>query len=1110
VQSINDAYIFSPSDLVNHLACRHLTQLERLAAQKHLVRPQDQRSEVALIQRLGDAHEQRYLAALRAEGLEVAEIRSATDVSLVELHDETVAAMRGGADVIFQATFFDGVWRGHADFLLKTDRFNDERGIWVYEPYDTKLARSAKVSALVQLADYACHLEAVQGVLPERVHIVLGDNSIASFDMHLLTGYHRHAREQLIRAVEEAPATYPEPVAHCAVCRWHDECDDRRRADDHLSRVAGVGAPQIKSLRTAGIGTAVELAGAATEAKPARMQAETWDRVRLQARIQHLAADQPMFELIDPRLHPNGGLRRLPEPNPADLFFDIEGDPHRGHKSRGLEYLWGVSSVDDEFTKWWAYFVQSFERAPGMHIYHYAPYEVTVLKRLASRFVSRVEEGDHLLRNEVLVDLYAIVRHAVRISAERLSIKDLEAFYRDARDTEVTSGMESVVQYEAWLESAPERGGRDQSILDEIEKYNRDDCISTRQLRDWLEARRVEATVAGFEMPRFETVFDDRRGDEAAGAGAAATLIVDGESTDPARQARWLLGHLVGYHERESKPQWWKHYDQASMAPAELWDDSEAVASLANEGVVGTVARSELYQLRFDPAQPHKLKTGKAAMIDYAKDANGRHRSITIDALDTAAGTILVRQGTSSTAPMPGHLISPQPMRTTSLEAAISEVADVWMQSGGPDRNPAIQDLLMRNPPRRLRDEPVRQADEQASDAVVRVARLLDRSCLAVQGPPGTGKTYTGGRMIRQLVADGKRVGVVANSHRAIENLLEWIARPASSVRILKVGGDDNGLSDEIVFEPKAAKVVQDVVDGDYDVVGGTAWFFSRPEMRQQFDVLVIDEAGQFSLANTVAAATAAQNLVLLGDPQQLDQPVQGTHPEGIAVSALSHYIGTEAKTIDADRGIFLDDTWRMEPAVSHFVSQTFYDGRLHKSASAPHRSISGLDAGTYWAPVSHELNKARSVEEAAAAVAMATNLVGRSFADGNATRALAPSDIMFIAPFNAQVGAIRVELAKVGLDEAQVGTVDLFQGREAPIVIYSLTASTGALAPRDIEFLLSANRFNVALSRAQVAAIVLGNPELLNTPARRPEQLPLIGALCNYVNQSRPFDLAR
>ena len=360
MQLLDERLIFSPSDIVNHLACEHLTQLNLLVARRELDRPVDDRSEAELIRNLGLTHEAAYLQDLKDQGLSVVEIPECSGAKeLQQAHTATVEAMRAGVDVIFQATFFDGSWRGHADFLFRSNHLNTDLGPFGYEPYDTKLARTLKVSALVQLADYATQLEAIQGVRPERVHIVLGNREISSFATHDVAAFHRRARLRLIAATEPidlASETYPNPVSHCGICPWNEVCEQRRETDDHLSRVAGLGKPQIKILKSAGIRTAEQLAAATDGQKPMRMLDATWSRIRSQARLQKQATEaSPEYELIDPALHPTGGFRLLPEPSTGDLFFDLEGDPYRGFESAGLEYLWGVSDRNDEFTAWWAH-----------------------------------------------------------------------------------------------------------------------------------------------------------------------------------------------------------------------------------------------------------------------------------------------------------------------------------------------------------------------------------------------------------------------------------------------------------------------------------------------------------------------------------------------------------------------------------------------------------------------------------------------------------------------------------------------------------------------------------------------------------------------------------
>ena len=1124
MQLFDERLIFSPSDIVNHLACEHLTQLNLLVARRELDRPVDDRSEAELIRNLGLTHEAAYLQDLKAQGLSVVEIPGCSSAKeLQQAHTATVEAMQAGVDVIFQATFFDGSWRGHADFLFRSNHLNTDLGPFGYEPYDTKLARTLKVSALVQLADYAAQLEAIQGVRPQRVHIVLGNREISSFATHDVAAFHRRARLRLIAATEPidlASETYPDPVSHCGICPWNEVCEQRRKTDDHLSRVAGLGKPQIKSLAGVGITTVQGLAEAVEGKGPPRMLAATYERLRHQAQLQATTAvDEPRFELVDPALNPAGGFRLLPEPSAGDLFFDLEGDPYRGDDGSGLEYLWGVSNASDDFSSWWAhdsdaelvafenivdFFIDCLARDPKMHVYHYADYEVSVMKRLASRHASREEEVDHLLRNEVFVDLYAVARHAVRISKSSLSIKDLEVFYRDARETDVQSGMASVVEYEKWIE-AP-----DQAILDDIEAYNRDDCLSTHGLREWLELQRSDAETRWGTIER-RPVEEVLRGEEANERSARVAqlrveLLADIAQGQDARsdseQGQWLLAHLLEWHKRETKPSWWRLFTQRAMSPEDLWHDSEAVAALSYEGEVGSVSRSLLHHFSFDPEQPHKLKP-HSMMDDHAPNDVGSHKSVKIEMVDAAAGWLTIKRGKTNTNPLPNNLIPGKPMNTDLLQDAIEEVGQSWLTNSPSDEDrgefPAIRDLLTRALPRTTAAKPLRLAGESASDAVIRVAGELDESYLAVQGPPGTGKTFTGAHMIKALVAAGKRVGVVANSHRVVENLFEKLAEVAPDLAMLKVGSQNPEIAG-VKWTKQSSDGAEALHVGDVEVIGGTAWLFARTDMRHAIDVLVIDEAGQFSLAHTIAAATSAKNLVLLGDPQQLDQPVQGSHQPGTSASALAHVCG-DAQTINEAQGVFLDTTWRMPASVCSFVSDTFYQERLSVEPHAPARSIDEIAAGLYWVPVPHQGCSGRSFEEAARVADLVTSALGSTLrVEGKPPRPVTPADVLVITPFNAQVQTIREALAAQGHDDVLVGTVDLFQGREAPVVIYPMTSSSADAAPRGINFLFSTNRFNVALSRAQVAAFVVASPALLDTNCAHPEQLPLVGALCGFV----------
>jgi len=429
--------------------------------------------------------------------------------------------------------------------------------------------------------------------------------------------------------------------------------------------------------------------------------------------------------------------------------------------------------------------------------------------------------------------------------------------------------------------------------------------------------------------------------------------------------------------------------------------------------------------------------------------------------------------------------------------------------------NPAARDLLLRRPPRIAGHDgtPLARPNENGLDAARRLAAGLVEGTLAIQGPPGSGKTYTGARMIADLVRAGKRIGVCANSHKVIENLLEEVVEAAAELgigaRAMRKVSETSAPEER---HPKIAEAETNeearsaLASRQVRVLGGTAWLWSRPEFAGSVDVLFVDEAGQLSLATTLAITPAAPALVLLGDPRQLDQPILGSHPPGTAVSALEHVLG-EAATIPPDRGLFLEETWRLPPAICAFTSELFYERRLEPHAGLERQAVLGdgpfAGAGLWFAPVAHDANQSASREEVAAIAALVRSLLdGRTrWRDRHGVEApLGPEDVLVVAPYNAQVADLAAHLPA----GVRAGTVDRFQGQEAPVVIYSMTTSTAEDAPRGMEFLYDPNRFNVATSRAKCACIVVGSPRLFSPDCQTPRQIRLANAFCRYLEMAR------
>ncbi|HEV2005984.1 MAG TPA: TM0106 family RecB-like putative nuclease, partial [Candidatus Limnocylindrales bacterium] len=966
-------------------------------------------------------------------------------------------------------------------------------------------------------------------------------------------------------AVYPVTKTYPEPVEHCDVCRWVVHCKAQRRTDDDLSLVAGITARQRTALKARGVAHRRELAVLDLPIQP-RLEGvsrQSLERVREQARLQVEGEDEraAKWELLEPErdetlaLVPDRGFLVLPEPTPHDLFFDIEGDPFA--LDDGVEYLFGLlePALQDPARPGEPYFHEiwsrdgegavtraaekaAFERLvdllidrldadPTMHVYHYAAYEKTALGRLAQRHATREEEVDRLLRARVLVDLFRVVRQGIRASVESYSIKRLEPLYGLVREVELRSAGSSIVQFEVWLEGGvTENGAIGDAILAEIAGYNRDDVLSNWRLRDWLEDRRrdLEERV-GEPVPRppaqpeaSEQKALTEKEQRVADLVAALTEGLPAEPADRSQDqmATWLLAQLLDWHRREDKAFWWRFYELAGMTDEELVDQREPLGRIVLVEDLGVMnkAGTRLQRFRF-PLQDHGIKVGRTVINPETVQEDGMKPCGSVQELDEIGLTVLLKRSVKQLDQgIPKALIQYEFFSTAEIRDSLLRTAD-WVLANGldaPGAGRAARDLLLRRHPRlRVPEARLRQEGEPPLAAAVRLGRNLDGGMLAIQGPPGSGKTFTAAQMIVALVREGRRIGVTANSHKVIGNALDRIHEAAIKAGVpVRIGQKPSQEDEPTSMYARPLRTNTEarfaILEGEVDVVGGTAWLWSRADLEASVDVLFVDEAGQFSLANAIAVALAGQSLVLLGDPQQLEQTMLGSHPPGAERSALGHVLGEDA-VIGDDIGLFLADTWRLHPDVCTFTSETFYKGRLASEPSLARQDLAGIPpadgTGVRWLPVPHAGDATESIDEARVIADMVRELLdtGATWTDRHGkTKPIRLEDVVIVAPYNAHVERLHKVLAEAGLRDARVGTVDRFQGQEAPISIYSMATSTPEEAPRGLEFLYSLNRLNVATSRARCAAIVVASPELIRVQCHTPRQMQLANALCRLV----------
>lgn len=1158
--------------------------------------------------RMGDEHEHRILERYREKfGAGVAEIERPAQLTAESLADavrQTSEAFARGAEVVFQATFFDGSFVGFADFVV---RMPDGR----YRVQDSKLARSARVTALLQLAAYAEQLRRMGVDVDETVELLLGNGSVSEHSLSDIEPVYRKRRARLLSVIhdhvrDEGPVAWGDP--RFTVDGRCDTCDAEVQATRDVLLVAGMRVTQREHLLASGIATIDALA--ASTGPIDGLPEGTLDGLREQARLQLQAepGSPPPIRVFNAPV-----LAVLPQPDPGDIFFDFEGDPlyTEGAGERwNLDYLFGLVDREERFTAFWAHdfaaerlaleaflaFIRE-RRAqyPGMHIYHYAAYEQTHLLAMAARHGVGEEEVDGLLRDNVMVDLYPLVRKSVRVGSRSYSIKKLEPLYMgdELRETDVTNGADSITEYANARDLlALGRPDEAQPLLDDIAEYNRYDCVSTLRLRDWLLARAAENGIPVGSAPPEEAELAPEESPLRAGLLAFA-----GDPLDPHRnsdrRAMALAAAAIDFHRREQKSFWQSHFARL-IQPIEEWGESRDVLVVERADVLRDwyldegqrVERRELL-LRGSwgagSAVRVSERSGPYLLYEYPgpfrqprsqPGARAARTVAVIDALDD--GSIVVRETLPpEVAPyrdLPSALTPAAPPDSRRLGEAIREWGTALLIARHHDTWPvdATIDLLRRTPPRTRSGGlvPARSGDvlggggggvgsgvgasgsgggvgvgaagsgggtgasagpagasvddgDARIDAVVGSLLDLDRSYLAVQGPPGTGKSYLGAHVIARLVAEqGWKIGVVAQSHAVVENLLDRVVAAGLDAEQVGKVPSAGGVRDDA--DPDAAEVAPrrftplpanghlefaGVNEGRGFVLGGTAWDFANPGRvpRDSLDLLVVDEAGQFSLASTIAVGVAAKNLLLLGDPQQLPQVSQGRHPEPVDGSALG-WVSEGHDVLPADHGYFLAETRRMHPALADAVSRLSYEGKLRAHECASERELGGVVPGVHPVPVLHVGNSTASSEEADAVVELVRDVVGRSWSDPAAGRddePLGEDDVIVVTPYNAQLAEVRALLDAAGFRGVRVGTVDKFQGQEAAIAIVSLAASSAVDVPRGMSFLLMKNRLNVAISRAKWAAYLVHSPELTEFLPTTPAGVSELSAFIRLVERA-------
>ena len=1147
MEIIDNQLVISPRDLISEIECATRLHLDWAVVNKLLDKPKVSLGpELKLLIEIGELHEKKLIEQFQKNGTFISiEKPDFNHASLERAYQQTKDAVSKGYEVISQATLFDGDFLGFADFLIlhKDDSGNpvkDKQGRYVYDPVDAKSARSAKQSAVLQVAAYAHQMVKLGFAKPRKVILLLGGDkkweAEATDVIDLASEFIDRVKIKIgsFESVPEIP--WDAPREACTRCRWQENCKEARKANNDLSLVQNIRSSTRLHLIDAGIKTLDQLAVATDAMRPTyphEVSRETFEALRAQAAIQIKGSgnEKPIWEEKD-----RTAFGLLPESNDGDIWFDMEGDPF-AINGDGLEYMFGFSYLKDgkllfdtfdakdrneekEAFKAFVEFVL-LRRAenPEMHIYHYASYEPSAMLRLSLRHSIFEFEIDQLIREGVFVDLYAILRKVFRFSTESMSIKHIEAIYQDKRNKAkgVTNAVQSVIQFEealTYLRLGNEE--RFNQIYSEIRSYNKDDCDSTFHLDRWM---RDQADSLGVDIAslrpaaRLKYVDEPEEREEPVAVQLMKDIPSDSDKRKPIQQGIALLANAIYFHRREERPAWRNIFERANAEFDDLSNFNDVVvASDSSCGDWDIQGRQKKYRRitkikseGLDIAQIFELDHRPQALYEIAPDgfkqmqgSTRGFKDVRIIAINGDEISFEEVESDGVWADLPIALIPPMPIPTHKIQGVLrdelgGQVLERMKKGISLFPKSAWTDVLLKLPPRQKTGGLTHTGDN--IDDIVDSLVDSDNSYVAVQGPPGTGKTYVGSHVIAKLANLGWKIGVVAQSHAVIENILDSVYEINKFLPIAKKAQFD-------AIKPYHVTDLGDWMNlnhGNGFVVGGTIWSFSAPAVRSHsLDLIVIDEAGQFSLANSLVVLSTARCGLLLGDPQQLPQVSQAAHPEPVEVSVLGHILGEHA-TMPEDLGYFLDETYRMHPKLAEPVSILQYEGKLKSSEVCSHRKLKGVEPGLQLINLDHAGNTTSSQEEADFIVEKIKDLLGREWIDAKGTnqlpmRALEQKDILIVTAYNMQVRKIRSTLEKAGFDEIRVGTFDKFQGQEAPVVLVSMATSSSEDLPRGIDFLLSPNRLNVAISRAQWVCYLVRSTQLSIMEPNSPKGMVQLG----------------
>ena len=1108
---MNSKKNISAYSILDYSQCKYKTWLDFI--QKPNAYPKNIDPWLEIIRKIGIEHEESYLSDLK-KGEIVYEIDKNLDFS--DKEKKTDEAIKKGEKIIYQPFLKYGKNTGSPDFLVKSGD--------LYEPWDIKSSFKLKPENILQICHYSYILDKKYNLLPKLGKIILRDRSVQTININKFYDYFLSVNKGMKSFIDKQNKTpYPSKCNLCNVCEYKLFCEEKWKNDDHLNQVANVTKKQINILEENNIKTLKKLAETNENSTFKGINQYTLEILIDQAKLQqdYKKNNQLKYQLIyekkkrlkDPlKLI---GFEILPKSNDNDLFFDIEGYPmyyDPSNKSSGLEYLFGVyyrSFGKEIFKKFIAknteeekvafeqlidFLFSHLKKNKDAHVYHYNSYEETAIKKLSQKFETKISEVDYILREKKFIDLYKVLKDSVILSVENYRLKTIEKFYKLDREDDITSGLDSLVAFEKYLESGHE------DILNEIVKYNKQDCKSLIYLQEWIEKLRpknLESPPQIESKPLSENAIEQIKKEN-----DVEKKINDIETED--ENIISILKQLNFYNRKEQRPDWWSHFSNIEKNTEEFIEDNNCVGGMTkiNETINGS---NRIANFIF-PEQITKMKTG-----DYVLDQNGLNR-VFISNIDYGNNKLSIRIGKDK--PIPTSLTPSTPITTRSIDNAVS---DFIINFDYKNSYPAIKEFLKREDSKYKQNLDVM---ENSIDSITKRIKNLNNSYLVIQGPPGTGKTFTISRVIVDLIKNNYKIAIVCHSHKAIINLIEAIDDYSSEINLNFEGIYNSGSRKlDKNFSNIEIKNTNKIPTKNYDLIAGTAWALSNPihredsEKNKNFDYIFFDEAGQISISKLIASSMSSKNIIMIGDHMQLPQPSVSTIDGDSSLSPIE-YLLKEKNTISDEKGIFLDKTYRMHSNICTFISDSFYENRLISDISNANQIVKttkekSIPNGIYLLDLKHEGSSVQNNREAEVIRQIYNKLINKTWIDREKKKnKINYEDILVVSPFNAQVNLIKEKLGS----NALVGTIDNFQGQEAPIVIISYSASDPENIPRGTDFFFDFRRLNVSLSRAKCLAIILINQELFDYHCNTVEDMERLNFFCKLssyqYNQKDFLDL--